>query len=484
MSFDQKEMFNLMYKLARLTQPDSRVENDAMGPVNVPLDRMFGPQTTRSLMDCSIGGMEERIPRPIIQAMGILKKASAEVNRSNGLEGKVCDAIIEAADEVISGKLYDEHHFPLVIWQAGSGRHTNMNVNEVISNRAIQILGGQLGSKDPVHPNNHVNLSQSSNDSFSTALNMTAVTLLENKLFPALDQVVDALQSKEGMWTDIIKIGRTHLIDAVPLTLGQEFSGYKQMMVNSRTRLKSALARLYQLPLGGNSVGTGLFCHKNFGSQCIERIADITGQPFVGAPNLFEAIASRDALVELHGELNSIAVSSMKMANDIRFLGSGPHCGFGELSLPENEPGSSIMPGKVNPTQCESLTMICAQVMGNQVAVTIGCSNGHFELNAFMPMIGANVVRSITLLADGLKNFCTNCLEGIEPNLQKIDQIMRESLALATALSPHIGYDETAKIVQAAHENGTPLKEEAIKAGIAEADFDQWVQPEKMLGPT
>ncbi|XP_030385724.1 probable fumarate hydratase, mitochondrial [Scaptodrosophila lebanonensis] len=483
MSFDQKELLCLIYKLTRLVVPDTRVEHDTMGSVNVPLDRYFGAQTMRSLMNFPIGGMEERMPRAIITAMGVLKKAAAEVNKEFGLNESISSIISKAADDVISGKLYDEDHFPLVIWQTGSGTQTNMNVNEVISNRAIELLGGQLGTKDPVHPNDHVNMSQSSNDTFPSAINIAVAIELKETLYPSLKVVIAALEKKEKDWKDIIKIGRTHLMDAVPLTLGQEFSGYKQQILNSLKRLDSTLPRLYQLALGGTAVGTGLNTRAGFAKKCAERISKLTNLPFVSAPNFFEALGARDAMVEVHGILNTIAISTMKMANDIRFLGSGPRCGLGELSLPENEPGSSIMPGKVNPTQCEAMTMICAQVMGNQVAVTVGGSNGHFELNVFMPLIVSNVLRSITLLGDGLNTFCFNCLEGIQANTAKIKQIMNESLMLVTALGPHIGYDAAAVIAKSAHKNGTTLREEAIKAGIFEERFDEWVRPEDMLGP-
>ncbi|XP_026844003.1 fumarate hydratase, mitochondrial [Drosophila persimilis] len=483
MSFDQKEIFSLMYKLARLIVPDTRVEYDSMGAIHVPLDRLYGPQTMRSLLKFPIGGVNERMPRPIIIALAIVKKAVAETNKMSGLEERLCDAISKACDDIISGKLYDEDHFPLVIWQAGSGRHTNMNVNEVICNRAIEILGGQKGTKTPVDPDEHVNLSQSSNDSFSAAINIAVAMQLRDKLYPALTLIIELLNNKVNQWKDIIKIGRTHLMDAVPLTLGQEFSGYKQQQANCRERLDTALTRLYQLPLGGTTVGTGLNTKKGFAAECVKRVADLTSLPFVNSPNMFESISSCDALVEVHGELNTLAASTMKMANDIRFLGSGPRCGLAELKLPENEPGSSIMPGKVNPTQCEALTMICAQVMGNQVAVTLGGCNGHFQLNDFMPMIASNVLRSITLLGDGIKSFCKNCLSNIEPNTDKINTIMSQSLMLVTALSPHVGYERSAAIAKAAHQSGTTLREEAINAGISADDFDEWVRPDKMLGP-
>lgn len=409
--------------------------------------------------------------------MGVFKKACAQVNKNHGIEDELCEAIIKASDEIISGKLYQEQHFPLSIWQAGSGRQTNVNVNEVISNRAIQFLGGQLGTKDPVHPNNHVNLSQSTNDGFSTSINIAAAMLLHEKLFPALKSIIEDLSNKETIWANIGKVGRTHMMDAVPMTVGQQFSGYKQMMMNCQTRLESALPRLYQLSVGGNSVGTGLFSPKNFGQDCVERIVDITGLPFENAPNLFEAISTRDVLVELHGELNNLAVSAMKIANDIRLLNSGPRCGISELIVPENEPGSSIMPGKINPTQCESLTMICCQVIGNQTAVTIGCSNGHFQLNAFMPMIGANVVRSITLLGDGLNNFNKLCLKKLQTNKDKLNACLQANpVTLTTLLVPFIGYDKTAVILTASQKKNTTMREEAIKRGISGEDFDKWVR--------
>uniref|UniRef100_A0A6P4FK88 fumarate hydratase n=1 Tax=Drosophila rhopaloa TaxID=1041015 RepID=A0A6P4FK88_DRORH len=483
MSFDQKEIFSLMYKLARLIVPDTRVEYDSMGPMHIPLDRMYGPQTMRSLMKFPIGGVEERMPRPLIKAMGIVKKAAAETNKINGLDEYLCDAISKACDDIISGKLYDEEHFPLVIWQDGCGEHTNMNVNEVISNRAIEILGGQMGTKDPVDPNEHVNLSQSSHDTFSTAVRIAVAMQLQEKMYPSLRTFIDLLGKKSSDWMDVIKIGRTNLMDAVPLSLGQEFSGYHHQLVNGRTRLDSALSRLYQLPMGGSIVGTKVNTTKGFSEQCIKRIAELTFLPFSESPNFFESMSACDSLVELHGELNTIAASVMKIANDIRFLGSGPRSGFGELNLPEQEQGDLSMPGKVNPTQCEAMTMICAQVMGNHVAVSVGGSSGHFQLNTFLPMIASNVLRSITLLGDGMKSFCTNCLEGIEPNKSKIESIMKDSLMLVTALSPHIGYERSAAIAKAAHLNKTTLMEEAIKAGIEVEDFQQWVQPSKMLGP-
>ncbi|XP_005191048.1 fumarate hydratase, mitochondrial isoform X1 [Musca domestica] len=462
---------------------DYRIETDTFGELKVPSDKYYGAQTMRSQINFPIGGPTERMPKPVVQAMGILKKAAAEVNKEFGLDPKISDAISKAADDVISGKLYDDH-FPLVIWQTGSGTQSNMNVNEVISNRAIELLGGKLGSKDPVHPNDHVNKSQSSNDTFPTAIHISVALELNNNLKPAIKILHDALKAKSDEFKDIIKIGRTHTMDAVPLTLGQEFSGYAQQMAYALDRIDACLPRVYELALGGTAVGTGLNTRIGFAEKCAAKIAQLTGLPFVTAPNKFEALAARDAMVEVHGVLNTIAVSLMKIANDIRFLGSGPRCGLGELMLPENEPGSSIMPGKVNPTQCESMTMVAAQVMGNQVAVTVGGSNGHFELNVFKPLVVSNVLRSIRLLSDGSRTFTANCVQGIQANRDRINKIMNESLMLVTALNPHIGYDKAAKIAKTAHKNGTTLKEEAIKLGyLTEEQFAQWVRPQDMLGP-
>lgn len=472
-----------MYKLARLIVPDTRVEYDAQGAIHVPLDRMYGPLTMRSLTKFPIGGTEERMPRSVIRAMGMVKKAAAESNKVNGMEERLCDAISEACDEVISGKLYDEEHFPLVIWQSGSGDHTNCNVNEVIANRAIKILGGLMGTKEPVDPIEHVNLGQSAHDTFATAVRVAVAMDLQEKLYPSLRMFAELLGKKSEEWKDIIKTGRTHLMDAVPLTLGQEFSGYQQQICNGRCRLDGSLSRLYKLPIGGTFVGTGYSTVKGFNERCAKRLAELSFLPFVCSPNCFESMSSCDALVELHGELNTIAVSTMKIANDIRFLASGPRCGLGELILPENEPGSSIMPGKVNPTQCEAMTMICAQIMGNEAAISIGGSSGHFQLNTFLPMIVSNVLRSITLLGDGINSFCVNCLKGAEPNKDRIASNMMESLMLVTALSPHIGYEKAAAIAMAAHQNGTTLRKECTKAGIDKQDYDHWVRPEKMLSP-
>nr|XP_022901856.1 fumarate hydratase, mitochondrial-like [Onthophagus taurus] len=415
--------------------------------------------------------------------MGILKKAAALVNKEYGLDSKIADAISKAADDVISGKLYNDH-FPLVIWQTGSGTQSNMNTNEVISNRAIELMGGTLGSKTPVHPNDHVNKSQSSNDTFPTAMHIAVAKEINECTLPGLVALRDALQQKSKEFEKIIKIGRTHTQDAVPLTLGQEFGGYVQQLTFGIDRIKDTLPRLYMLALGGTAVGTGLNTRIGFAEKTAAKIAELTGLPFVTAPNKFEALAAHDAMVEVSGALNTVACSIMKIANDIRFLASGPRCGLGELSLPENEPGSSIMPGKVNPTQCEAITMVAGQVMGNHVAVTVGGSNGHFELNVFKPMIVANVLRSAKLLGDSCQAFTKNCAVGIVANKDKIDKIMKESLMLVTALNPHIGYDKAAAIAKTAHKEGTTLKEAAIKLGhLNEQQFNEWVRPENMLGP-
>ncbi|KAI7853155.1 fumarate hydratase [Circinella umbellata] len=459
-----------------------RTERDTFGPLEVPADRYWGAQTQRSLQNFDIGGDRERMPEPLIKAMGVLKKSAATVNMTYGLDPKVGKAIQEAADEVIDGTLLD--HFPLVVWQTGSGTQSNMNTNEVISNRAIELLGGELGSKKPVHPNDHVNMSQSSNDTFPTAMHIAAAVEINQRLLPALKELRDALKAKQDEFNHIIKIGRTHLQDATPLTLGQEFSGYVQQLTYGIERVQSTLPHLYNLAQGGTAVGTGLNTRAGFDSKVAAAIADITKLPFKTAPNKFEALAAHDALVEAHGALNVLAVSLMKIANDIRFLGSGPRCGLGELSLPENEPGSSIMPGKVNPTQCEAMTMVCSQVMGNNVAVTVGGSNGHFELNVFKPVMIKNVLQSIRLLADASNSFRKNCVVGIQANEKKISEIMNESLMLVTALNPHIGYDNAAACAKKAHKEGTTLKEAALSLGVlTEEQFAQWVRPEDMIGP-
>jgi fumarate hydratase class II len=458
-----------------------RVESDSFGNIDCPADKYWGAQTQRSLQNFKIGG--ETMPKPLITAFGILKLAATKVNMELGVMPKdIGENVIAAAQEVIDGKL--DGNFPLVVWQTGSGTQTNMNVNEVISNRAIEMMGGQMGSKKPVHPNDHVNMGQSSNDSFPTAMHIAAAYEIQHSLIPALKHVRDALAKKQDEFKDIIKIGRTHTQDATPLTLGQEFSGYVKQVENAIRRAEGVLPALYELAQGGTAVGTGLNAKKGFAEAFAKEVASITKLPFVTAPNKFEALAANDALVEASGALNVMAVSFMKIANDIRFLGSGPRSGLGELSLPENEPGSSIMPGKVNPTQCEALTMVCAQVMGNHVAVTIGGSNGHFELNVFKPVIIYNVLQSIRLIADGVISFADNCVAGIEANRERITKLMNESLMLVTSLNPHIGYDNAAKIAKKAHKEGTSLKEAGIALGLLTSEqFDQWVRPETMLGP-
>ena len=458
-----------------------RTETDSFGPIDVPADRYWGAQTQRSLQNFRIGG--ERMPAPLVRALGIQKKASALANMALGvLDQRLGRAIVEAAEEVIEGTLAD--HFPLVVWQTGSGTQTNMNANEVISNRAIEKLGGEMGSKKPVHPNDHVNMGQSSNDSFPTAMHIAAAEQIHHELLPALEHLHAALAAKAEAFRDIVKIGRTHLQDATPLTLGQEFSGYAAQVRYGIERVKATLPQLYQLAQGGTAVGTGLNAKAGFAEAFAEEAARITGLPFVTAENKFEALATHDALVDVHGSLNTLAVSLMKIANDIRLLGSGPRCGIGEISLPENEPGSSIMPGKVNPTQSEAMTMVCAQVMGNQTTVSIAGANGHFELNVFKPVIAFNVLQSIRLLADACVSFTDNAVVGIEANRERIDQLLNESLMLVTALNPHIGYDHAAKIAKKAHKEGTTLKQAGIALGLlTEEQFDQWVKPETMVKP-
>ena len=459
----------------------NRIESDSFGNIDVEASRYWGAQTQRSLQNFKIG--TETMPEPLIKAFGILKLSAAKVNMQLGVLDKTLgENIIKAAQEVVDGKM--KGHFPLVVWQTGSGTHTNMNVNEVISNRAIEMMGGEMGSKKPVHPNDHVNMGQSSNDSFPTAMHIAAASEIYNHLIPSLRTLHFALSQKSVEFADIIKIGRTHLMDATPLTLGQEFSGYAKQMENAIRRAQDVLPALYELAQGGTAVGTGLNAKIGFAEKFAEEVAKITGLDFITAPNKFEALATHDALVEASGMLNTIAVSLMKIANDIRLMGSGPRCGFGELALPENEPGSSIMPGKVNPTQSEALTMVAAQVMGNHVAVTIGGSNGHFELNVFKPVIIYNVLQSIRLIADGAVSFTENCVNGIEANKERITKLMNESLMLVTALNPHIGYDNAAKIAKKAHKEHTTLKEAGIALGLLTAEqFDEWVRPETMLGP-
>jgi len=459
-----------------------RVESDTMGEIEVPSDKYYGAQTARSMMNFPIGDETERMPAPVVKAFGILKKAAAEVNMEFGLDKEVAENISKACDEVIDGTLKD--HFPLVVWQTGSGTQSNMNVNEVISNRANEMLGVPLGTKSPVHPNDHVNKSQSSNDTFPTAMHIASAQMVTEVLLPGLHKLQQALASKADDFKDIVKIGRTHTQDATPLTLGQEFSGYATQLKYGIARIESALPRVYELAIGGTAVGTGLNTRIGFAEKMCERISQLTTLPFVSAPNKFEALAAHDALVELSGAMNVVACSVMKIANDIRFLGSGPRCGLGELLLPENEPGSSIMPGKVNPTQCEAITMVAAQVMGNHVAVTVGGSNGHFELNVFKPMMVRNVLQSARLLGDAASAFTDNCIDGIIANRERIDKLLHESLMLVTALNQHIGYDKAAKIAKTAHKNGSTLKATAIELGYLTAEeFDAWVVPEDMLGP-
>jgi fumarate hydratase class II len=458
-----------------------RIETDSMGEIQVPADKYYGAQTARSLMNFKIGG--ERFPRELIRAFGILKKSAALVNKELGiLPAEKADLIVKAADEVIEGKLDD--HFPLVVWQTGSGTQSNMNVNEVISNRAIELSGGQMGSKKPIHPNDDVNKAQSSNDTFPTAMHIAAVEEIHRRLIPMVTKLKDALQKKSIEFKDIIKIGRTHLMDATPLTLGQEFSGYTQQMINGLERIDASLPHLYELALGGTAVGTGLNTHPEFAVKGAAKIAGLTGKPFVSARNKFESLAAHDALVEFHGVLKTLAASLMKIANDVRLLGSGPRSGIGELLLPENEPGSSIMPGKVNPTQCEAMTMVCAQVMGNDVAVNFGGAMGNFELNVFKPVIIYNVLQSIRLIADACESFTDHCVAGIEANLANIQKHVENSLMLVTSLNPHIGYDNAAKVAKKAHKENKTLKEAAIELGLLTAEkFDEVVRPEKMIGP-
>lgn len=460
---------------------DYRIETDTMGEIQVPADRHWGAQTQRSLQNFKIGA--ERMPRSIIRAMGIIKHASASANQNLGkLDPQIADAIRNAAQQVIDGNLDD--HFPLVVWQTGSGTQSNMNANEVISNVAIQALGGQPGSKTPVHPNDHVNMSQSSNDVFPGAMAIATAEQVTHHLLPALQHLHDALAAKAAEWQNIVKIGRTHFMDAVPLTLGQEFSGYVQQLAYGIRRAQSTLPALHELALGGTAVGTGLNSHPQYADRVADEIAGLTGLPFISAPNKFEALAAHDAQVELAGVLNTLAASLMKIANDVRMLGSGPRAGLGELNLPANEPGSSIMPGKVNPTQSEALTMVCAQVIGNSVAVSVGGANGHFELNVFKPVMAHNNLQSIQLLADASVSFTDHCIAGAQPNLQRIDELMRSSLMLVTALNPHIGYDNAAKIAKKAHEDNSTLQQAGLELGLLTEDqFAQWVRPEDMTKP-
>eukprot|EP00210_Caulerpa_lentillifera_P002093 g2008.t1 len=460
----------------------TRTEVDSMGEIQVPADKYWGAQTQRSLLNFKIGGPRERMPDPVIRAFGVLKSAAAKVNMDDGvLDANIGAAVVKAASEVADGKLME--HFPLVIWQTGSGTQSNMNANEVIASRAIEILGGELGSKS-VHPNDHVNKGQSSNDTFPTVMHIAAVMEIHERLIPGLEVLKKALKAKVDEFGPIIKIGRTHTQDATPLTLGQEFSGYLTQVEYSIERVNSCLPRLYQLAQGGTAVGTGLNTLEGFDKRVASKLAKDVGYPFQTAPNKFEALAAHDAIVEASGCLNSIAVSLMKIANDIRFLGSGPRCGLGELKLPENEPGSSIMPGKVNPTQCEAMTMVCAQVMGNHVATSIGGSNGHFELNVFKPMMIASLLHSIRLLGDACVSFTENCVVGIKANEERISHLLHNSLMLVTALNNRVGYDNAAAAAKKAHKEGTSLKEAATALGIVNAEqFDDWVRPEDMIYP-
>jgi len=460
---------------------ETRTESDSLGEVAVPASAYWGAQTERSRNNFKIGG--ETMPAPLIRALGLQKKASALCNMTLGvLPEDIGHAIVQAADEVIDGKLSD--HFPLVVWQTGSGTQSNMNANEVISNRAIEILGGTIGTKNPVHPNDHVNRGQSSNDSFPTVMHIAAAEQVHHQLLPALAHLHEALTEKSNQWQSIVKIGRTHLQDATPLTLGQEFSGYAAQVANGIERVRGCLPRLHELAQGGTAVGTGLNAKVGFDKMFADKVAELTGLPFATAPNKFEALAAHDALVELSGALNVLAASLNKIAHDVRMLASGPRCGIGELELPANEPGSSIMPGKVNPTQCEAMTMVCAQVIGNHVTVTIAGANGHFELNVFKPVIIYNVLQSIRLLADASRSFTDNCVVGIQPNRERIDKLLHESLMLVTALNPHIGYDNAAKVAKHAFANKTTLKAAAVELGLLSAeDFDKWVKAEDMTGP-
>lgn len=458
-----------------------RKESDSMGEINVPADRYWGAQTQRSLHHFAIG--HDVMPIEVIHAMGILKKAAAMVNLELGeLEQEKSALIIRAADEVANGQL--DEHFPLRVWQTGSGTQSNMNVNEVISNRAIELAGGVLGSKTPIHPNDHVNMSQSSNDTFPTAMHIAACKVINEKLLPRVKQLTQSLQNKANAFNDIVKIGRTHLQDAVPLTLGQEFSGYVAQLQSNMKRLQQVIPDLYELAIGGTAVGTGLNTHPQFAEKTAATIARLTGLPFVSADNKFAALAAHDALVMASSALKTLACSLMKIANDIRWLASGPRCGIGELILPENEPGSSIMPGKVNPTQCEALTMVCAQVMGNDTAVTIAGSQGNFELNVYKPLMIFNVLNSANLLADACHSFNEFCVVGIEPNHQKLHYYLEHSLMLVTALNPIIGYDKAAQIAKKAYHENTTLREAAIALGyLSKEEFDKYVKAEKMVRP-
>jgi len=459
----------------------TRTETDSFGPIEVDASRYWGAQAERSRNNFRIGW--ERQPAPVIRALGIIKRASAETNMTLGrLDEKIGKAIVAAAQEVLEGKLDDD--FPLVVWQTGSGTQSNMNANEVISNRAIQMLGGEMGSKKPIHPNDHVNMSQSSNDTYPTAMHVAAAEEIVHRLIPALQKLRNALNDKAQAWNDIVKIGRTHAQDATPLTLGQEFSGYTQQVENGIARIEQTLPKLMELAQGGTAVGTGLNAPPGFAEAVADRIAAITGLPFTSAPNKFEALAAHDAMVMSHGAINTVAASLFKIANDIRLLGSGPRSGLGELALPENEPGSSIMPGKVNPTQCEALTQVCVQIFGNNAAITFADSQGHFELNVYNPVMAYNFLQSVRLMADSAASFTDNCVAGIEPRRDNIRAGLERSLMLVTALAPKIGYDAAGQIAKNAHKNGTTLKEEAVKSGhVTAEEFEALVRPEDMIRP-
>jgi fumarate hydratase, class II len=460
---------------------ETRLETDSMGAIAVPADRYWGAQTQRSLLYFAIG--HDTMPQELIRAFGILKKAAAVVNQALGLlPEEKARVLIQAADEVIAGQLDD--HFPLSVWQTGSGTQTNMNANEVIANRAIAIAGGELGSKQPIHPNDHVNLSQSSNDTFPTAMHIAAAEVMHDRLLPSVIHLKEALKAKSDAYQDIIKIGRTHLMDAVPLTLGQEFSGYGAQLESALTCLRASLPSLYELAIGGTAVGTGLNTHPEFADQAAAEIAQITGLPFVSAPNKFAALAGHEAIVQVSGTLKILACVLMKIANDLRWMGSGPRCGLGELILPANEPGSSIMPGKVNPTQCEAMTMVCVQVMGNDAAIGFAGSQGNFELNVFKPVLIHNLLHSIRLLADACVSFTDHLVVGLEPNRDRIDHYLNDSLMLVTALNPHIGYDKAAQVAKKAYQENTTLRSACLALGYLTGEqFDQWVRPADMIHP-